>query len=108
MSSSWSNKTPEDFINFNLPTASEEYFNKGRAISERFSTIDISASDSCIASNTLSDNLSIDQINKEMFRGFVEGKSKIFLHRMDQTQNKFSSYEIYKLDGKLHYEKLTK
>jgi hypothetical protein len=106
--STWSTKTVENFINYDLPISSEENFYKGKVLAERFNCVDISAADSIVFSNSLSDTMSIDSINSELFRGIMAGHSKVYLHRMDQKQNKFTSYEIFKQDGKLHYERLTK
>jgi len=105
---SYSKKDIQDFVHFNLPIGSEEYFAKGKELAQNYSEINISANDECLVSNTICDTKSVGQINKEYFRGFLEGKSKIIIHRMDPSKNLFTSFEVYKEDGRVCCERITK
>ena len=89
---SWSTKTVENFINGDLPISSEDNFYKGKRLAEKFKCADISAADSIIFSNSLSDTMSLENISAELFRGIMAGNSKVYLHRMDQKQNKFDNH----------------
>jgi hypothetical protein len=105
---SYSKKEIQDFLHFNLPIGSEDYFSKGKSLAQKYSEICISANDEYFVSNTLCDVKAVEQINKEYFRGFLEGSSKIVIHRVDSSKNVFSSFEVYKEDGKVCCERITK
>lgn len=77
---------------------------RGIKISNSYEEINISANDFYSATKNKEHYISDKIINKSLLLGFLVGKSKVYVHRIEQ--NNFYSYQLYIEDNQIRFEKI--